>query len=744
MGDRSSCRRLVAATFACLLALYTDRAKASGIEEFAENRFNPEHHVSAPALPAYAAGNLGVVMPSYWRVYLFLAWRALHGHPLTNAELALLNVQQWRVGSALVEADYAYAEEKNGVGTWRKARLLVAGAPDVKVDIEADVGDFSMIINCPLDAFERAAQTLQQRLAQGGQKWAAVWLANQDAVFENCSPPPAMGRPGTLFGRRRILPATLPAGAPAWLVRDHAYQSAAALFYAGFYDLARRDFLAIANDPASPWQPLGRYLAARCLLRKASVLPAASLRPGDPHSPDKVLLRTARDELAQAGRDYPPARRLLGWVDARVEPVARRQELSRTLSADRISAESPALLTDYLFLLDQMKPADMMRADDAMTAWIGAMQASEAGAQPGRDALRIARARWDRSHAAAWLLAMFTNARPGELKPDEIRAAAALREPDPAHGPLQYQLARLALESGDSDAADVIVSAMLRKPLAIDVRNRWLRMKMVSAPSAEAFFSAAARTPAEAMTGTPIPDEGNAALSANPGFDDDLPAHLRQHFSLATLQQLRAMIPAALQKRVGEFMWTRAVILGDYGLAQALTPELMPGRATTRPLYRRFLQAKSMEDKKNIAFLILANAPELVPAIDIPAGPARTGGMLWSCEEARRPPDGMGAMAPAFLAPQERAESDSEHRALRQLPVRSAYLIPTVMAWARKHRGDPEAPKALHLLVMSTRNECMAGANPAAPKQTDSKQAFQLLHGLFPASPWTAKTPYYY
>ena len=66
------------------------------------------------------------------------------------------------------------------------------------------------------------------------------WLAQQDAVFANCSPP------GIQFGQATqppaVLPPALPAEAPAWLRADHAYQSAAALFYAGQYEAARQRF----------------------------------------------------------------------------------------------------------------------------------------------------------------------------------------------------------------------------------------------------------------------------------------------------------------------------------------------------------------------------------------------------------------------------------------------------------------------------------------------------------------------
>jgi hypothetical protein len=52
---------------------------------------------------------------------------------------------------------------------------------------------------------------------------------------------------------------------------------------------------------------------------------------------------------------------------------------------------------------------------------------------------------------------------------------------------------------------------------------------------------------------------------------------------------------------------------------------------------------------------------------------------------------------------------------------------------------DPRAPEALHLAVNANRYGCTG-------KQTGqlSKQAFDLLHRRYPASPWAAKTKFWY
>lgn len=746
---RSTFIRRASAILAVGLFSASSVLHASGGDEFMENIFTPQYHVPVPELQDYAAGKLGIVAPTYWRVYHFLAYRALTGHALSKTELATLDVQGHRVGEKTGGLHDAYSDERNGVDTWRKARAAVRGAPAVSVAVDIDVGDFSMIINCPVDAFHRASATLAQRIEQGGQQWAAVWLTNQDAVFANCSPAiDRSARSDTPAPRPLTLPPPLPAKAPAWLQKDHAYQRAAAHFYAGRFDEARAQFLAIAGDAASPWQPLGKYLAARALIRSAVAV------PGIPESDDQKRvvgerLGKARTEMAALAPTQAPARRLMDWIDIRVRPEERRRELSAALSVDTISPATVQMVTDYLFLMDKLSPEDMIRAPDPMTAWIGVMQAGahdgygkselEEFAQRRLAALAVARAQWDKKRDAAWLVALATIARKDELKPAERKAAAAIKSDSPAFVAMQYHLAGLALAEGRAKEADTVVSSLLKAPLAISTRNRLLRLKMVSAPTAEASFAAAARKPFERELGVPVPDEGKPA--AAPMFDDDLHAHLELHFPLATLVRLKPMLAAPEQRSAADLIWTRAVLLGQFAVADGVTDEVARDRATTRHLYQRFKAAPTPEAKRDAALLILANAPELVPRVSMLEN--ADGERYWSCARRASSPDSMDHMSPAFLSPAERTQVDQEKAQLRALPKRSAYLIPLVIDWARKNKADPEAPKALHFLIASTRNECDAGAKEEKSRN-HSKEAFEFLHRHYPKNEWTLKTRYYY
>lgn len=758
-------RTLALAGLSSLLAL--PAARASGGDGYEENAYAPEHHVTEAALPGYAAGRLGVVPGSYWRVYLALAWRAAQGHPLSAAETTALNVDGWHVGPTAPDWQARHDEDATGIAAWLAARAQ-AGAAPVKIEAERATPDYSFFLNCPKDAFDRARQTLaeRQRQSAAAPQWAARWLAQQDAVFANCSPP------GIQFGQATqppaVLPPALPADAPAWLRADHAYQSAAALFYAGQYEAARQRFLAIALDGGSPWQPWGRYLAARCLLRQAT------LALGPDHQPERSertrqWLRTARDELSAQAPKFAPAAALLGWVDARLRPAEKAAELAGPLTQAPMDAAQVRALSDYLVLLDSLEQQPgqdrpgLLQAGDPMTRWIGAMQA---GDEQRPAALALARREAQAAPAGSpgavlWLAALVAQAQPRpaalQLSEAERRAAEAVPASSPLYLHLRYHLLRLQIEGGQAGAADAEVSRLLAhppQPMDTATRNRWLALKLVTAPTLEAFLAAAPRQVAETGAGTPIArsDAASAAPAASTpaapvmGLDDDFPRRLYRALPLSVLKTLptRPDLPVAVKPGLIEALWTRAVLLGDWATADTWAPTLAQGRGTTAHLYTRFVQATTPEAKRLAATVIFVNTPELHPHRVDPQG----NDTEWGCQGwGTGAQDALALTPPAFLSPAQQAEARREQALLDALPNRNAYLAPTLLAWAQGKPADPEAPKALHFFVASTRNECRppvpANGQPA-PEPTYSREAFRLLHKLWPDSDWARTTKYYY
>jgi hypothetical protein len=239
----------------------------------------------------------------------------------------------------------------------------------------------------------------------------------------------------------------------------------------------------------------------------------------------------------------------------------------------------------------------------------------------------------------------------------------------------------------------------------------------------------------------PIPDEAQAYRYAS-SLDDDVRAHLDEHMPLASLARADFPASAADQRQLADLVWTRAVLLGQYALADAQLEKVARGRASTAHLYARYAKAATPQAKHDAALLILANAPELTPRVTAKADDYFRY-TYWSCYPATRADDGSDAQWPAFVTPALRNETGKEIAALRKLPHRTAYLVPRVIAWAKANKDDPEAPKALHFLVASSRNECTYGTLKDESVNY-SKMAFEFLHKTYPDNEWTRKTRYYY
>jgi hypothetical protein len=151
-------------------------------------------------LGPFGAGKLGVVLPSYARSYLVVAYRYLIGIPLDPAEQqAALALWSARLNPSWSDPN---SPDNVALDTWRAARQSVLGAspaPDLQMEKEIPGSTYYVTYeNCLPNAFRAAAQTLFQRITRFGPANPQVrdWLKAQDAVFVNCSDGAAIPRAG--------------------------------------------------------------------------------------------------------------------------------------------------------------------------------------------------------------------------------------------------------------------------------------------------------------------------------------------------------------------------------------------------------------------------------------------------------------------------------------------------------------------------------------------------------------------
>lgn len=613
-----------------LLWLSAVPASASGDDFYRTSRFASEFQPANAEL--FAAGKLGVVPGSYWRLYHYLAYQAARGRPLNKQQVAALKIDTWHVGTA---SEWNNAtDDSPGPSSWLAARAPLAaqlGLPSVaQFDVNAVATQGDPYLNCHPDAFRQAGLTMAARaaLAPAGKPdpWFKLWLQGQDAVFANCEEPRhEWDKP---VPKRVVkLPPPLPADAPAWLRQDHAYQSAAAHFYARHFDQARTQFLDIARDAASPWHALAPYLAARTLIRKATLDFPLGEQP--PARARLDALAQAKKELDALAQTSAPARQMATLAEARLDPAARLASLARALDNDPFGPDTARMLSDYLVLMDKLPRSVTMAAQEPLTVWIASMQADAVLEQWASErslllqaqrvgALETLRKSWLKQGDALWLAPLLSLARANELSTAERSAAAAVPAGHPLYQTVQYHLARLALAEQQGERADKDLDRLLAsqgKQMSVATSNRFLALKMISAGTLDDFLRAAPRRIDPLERGEAI--DAPAARTGESATDDDFEVAVWRHLPMARLKVLRAhpLLPPAFQARLEESMLARALIAGDEETALGLLDAVARPRKSTAHLYQRYRKAQSGAERKLAGALILVNTPELHPAL---------------------------------------------------------------------------------------------------------------------------------
>lgn len=718
---------------------------------FPEVSFVYEHQPG----PEFARGELGIVKPGYYRRNLVVAYRYLSGAPLTPDEVKTLQPREAiQVDAAALSYPGTWPQ---GSGHWLKARAAVPGAPNLdSIDVFANRIHGTMYFafqNCLDDAFDSAAATLSQRIAQWGANSPLVteWLRGQDQVFSNCSLGPKWDTKPQKSGDPDpfppLIPPQLPAGTDPALLADRSYQIAAALLYSGHYHAAAEAFTAIAADAHSPWQSFGAYLAARSLLRAGTV------------DDDKPALLAAEKALRaivadpKQSRVHDSARGLLDFAHARLSPEDRMVELGNVLAKPGPGPSFRAALTDYTMIWDRLQHGPAGRSD--LADWITTFQADNSA---------HALERWRNGGGAPWLVAALATVHSPDADAQPLLAAARkLRPADPAYASAAYYGIRLDRAASQLDEARAWADEALAIELPLSAKNDLLHLRTLLARDWTEFLRFAPRLPVVDETGEAglAPPARPAPVSdkkRKPTFDADALEAFNRTVPLSLWIDATAnpLLPKHLQAVVTGSAWVRAVLLDHEPEARGLAKALARIRPELALALQAYAARSSAADARFDAVFLMLRTPGLSPLLHSRYGRVTVDGKIdsfrdnwWELGEPNlnrpfnwlRVPKGEADSIPRiFLSATQRAAGEGEWAALiGRAAVATNFLCAETLAWAKSHPGDPRLPEALHLAVRATRY------GPADKSTRDySRRSFELLHRRFPNSEWARKTEYWY
>lgn len=741
--------------------------------------------VHPATVAAFASGTLGIVRPPLARRYLVHAYRSWSAKPVLRNGL---------VTAADVMPDGAARQ------AWIKDAAQVTGRPaPLEIDPMRQTGkDYQWFQNCPDHAFAAASRTLAERTAKyrAGSATVREWVAAQEAVFTNCSNNPL------------ALPAPPAAGSDALTRADRAYQTAASYFYAMQYEEAAKRFRAIAADVSSPWQPYGRYLAARATIRRATV-------PEDPGPKRNALLADAAKDLQAVVVDPgasalgASARGLLDFIGAQIDPVAQLHALARDLAGAPQVRDQQVI--DYQILFDRIvgdtvefaydgveDRAAMVDGDD-LTDWILAMQGS------GDGAATRALARWKATSSVPWMVAALwkvpaTDAAAASL----LDAAAKVPRTSPAFPTVAFLRTRLLVNRGNRNEARALLETLPSSPdgqFHDEAINLLKSQRLRLAASMDELLANVSRTIVAGYDGGSF----DAAVPAAPPIGDatvDVDGAIALSYRLPLDRMVEAAnaptLPATVGRRIAVAAFTRAVLLGRHDAAIQVAPRLRALTPALAPDLDRFTSAPSGDERHLAAIRLLLRTPGMRPTVRAgddsqslesePQSPTRIAGAPaampiqrefdhvfrrnWWCEfdaadSVAEVTDWGGASQLLVLAYPRAADGDPEERRRRAAAVVPA---PSFLTSAERATLDRESAAIAELGIAPDylAAEAIKWAT-AHPKDLDAaealahavegarwscvqghrnaaltRRAFEVLHRTFPQSEWAKKTKYWY
>jgi hypothetical protein len=735
-----------------------------------------------PDLPlkSYAAGNLGVVLPSFAKSYLVVAYRYFSDKPLSKEEQAA-TVSLWKNRVNQGADDNSTA----GVDSWTSVRKKVAGVKAVTIDPlrktasgdDPYSGDW--YTNCNPDSFKNAARVLDEKITKHGADSAFVkdWVKAQDLVFCHCSggkydwskkkadpEPPFPGEAAPQANQEEKY--------------DKQYQMAAAKFYAQNFDQSLAEFKQIAAENGSPYASLAGYMVARCLLRKATLTLSDKSQLNSTLQSAETQLQSLLANNSMSNL-HAQCRQLMNFIDFRLKPQQYLSELATAIISDTKPSDFQQNLDDYTLLLDKLEglsddegppkqPLPEAARKDDLSDWITVFQAND------KSQFGHAFEKWHQTHNEAWLIAALQLAPADKSKCSELLAASeALAPTAPAFLSANYEACICKMANKESQSIPKLLANLENlaetKHLPSSL-NLFMDLREQLPMTLEQFIENAVRKPSalawaleyfeDAFTPSAAKSSGAASNKKQTiplAFDDRSAKLMNSQMPLSSLVQVcsNGKLPANLRANVTQAAWMRSVILGDNSARKQLSPLLAAAIPSMAPLLKQTDSGSPVQQNFSAAFLILNN-PGMRPYVT----PGAMRDMSWekldtyndnwwgdkpnATEFAADDASTSAAPAkrndfPGLLTNAQLSSGADQQKRIVKSGTGPTYLGTQVVSYATTNKTDSRIPEALSLVVRASHYGFRDARSTAV-----SKQAFQILHRNYPKDPFTIKTKFYY
>ncbi len=745
-----------------LIIILTCNKTAFGCATMFVDQFSWSLHPNLP-VNDFVKGNLGVIQPSFARIYLVIAYRYLINKPLNNNEInqtvKLINDRLGHVSFYcfdITKMDYYKG--------WINERNLVL-KPEKNTNLEAytNLNDFNYITICNIqaDALNKATNTLKNLIKKYGIKTPCVidWVKNQDIVFKNDG-----------NSQNTKIPTPLTKSNDSYLMNERNYQIACANFYATNYETAYTDFNKLANTKDYRDKALAKYLAIRTLIRQGTV------KTKDQFNIE--FLENAQAQILKI-KDKPEysayinaLNNLNNFILDRLDPKSRLRQLDQEL-INNITYDS---LEEYISVYDIVTGYDPNNFDTnekniqplipnlgSMSEWIQVYQSKNS------DACNYAMQKFNKTSTTQWLINLNQHTATSDKNFSTIIGQFnMLNQSNKAYLTLAYKVTKYFIDSKQYDKAINLLDKLLEiKDLDLSSKNMYLAQRIQLAKSLDQFvkFGISTEVGSWGNFSDEVPDNyiyidpAVKTIKSKPlhNFIPLAQGFINSYFSLDMLKKLSSTKIYTLPSRLNlvKVIFLRSALLNKMSYVNDAATILAQIDVSYKNLYINFLKNNSPEEKKFLmAYIMLINS-NFLPYLTTNSNNFNS--YEWwgkyDLTNLHMPDyntdDGYYSypnkvdyptyIKPLFLSKEDLVQASNEIKSLNSAKPASVYLPEIVVSFAKTHKNYPLVPQALHLSVRCTHlgQRCSDGSKL-------SKEAFQLLHKNYPNNLWAKKTPYYY